>query len=151
MTLKRILFVDDSLLDTELALIVFRKYHLRNEVVAVRDGVEALDYLYHRGEFADRAGGDPAMIVMDLRMPRMGGVEVLRVIKGDPRLDMIPVIMMVSSPEDQDAVKSHNLGVNGYIQKPLEFHALIEAAKLLGASWTVLSDVPDGTVLLEAP
>lgn len=140
MTLKRILFVDDNPLDTEMAMIAFRKYHLRNAVVTARDGAEALDYLYHRGRFADRVDVNPAVIVLDLRMPRMDGLEVLRVIKGDPNLDMIPVVMMTCSQQDREVVESAGLGVHSFLLKPLEFHAFVDAVKASAAYWAVLHE-----------
>jgi CheY-like chemotaxis protein len=137
---KRLLLVDDSPRDRELALDALNEYHLANEVVALRDGAEALDYLYRRGEYASRADENPAVILLDLKMPRVDGLEVLRQIKGDPQLKMIPVVMMTSSREDQDLVNSYRLGVNAYVVKPLSFHEFIEAIKVLGAFWVVLNE-----------
>src|SRR5690348_15331203 len=115
---KRILLVDDSPRDRELALDALREYNLVNEVVTLRDGAEALDYLYRRGEFADRADADPAVILLDLKMPKVDGLEVLRQIKSDSKLKIIPVVMMTSSREDRDLVDSYRLGVNAYVVKP---------------------------------
>lgn len=137
---KRILLVDDSPRDRELALDALREHHLVNEVVALRDGAEALDYLYRRGEFAGRTDEDPAVILLDLKMPKVDGLEVLRQIKGDPQLKVIPVVMMTSSREDQDLVNSYRLGVNAYVVKPLSFHEFIDAIKVLGAFWLVLNE-----------
>lgn len=141
---RRLLLVDDSPRDRELTLDALNEYHLVNEVVALRDGAEALDYLYRRGEFAGRTDEDPAVILLDLKMPRVDGLEVLRQIKGDPRLKMIPVVMMTSSREDQDLVNSYRLGVNAYVVKPLSFHEFIEAIKVLGAFWAVLNEPAPG-------
>jgi CheY-like chemotaxis protein len=141
---KRLLLVDDSPRDRELALDALNEYRLVNEVVALRDGAEALDYLYRRGEFAARTDEDPAVILLDLKMPRVDGLEVLRQIKGDPRLKLIPVVMMTSSREDQDLVNSYRLGVNAYVVKPLSFHEFIEAIKVLGAFWAVLNEPAPG-------
>ena len=140
MTPKRILLVDDSPRDRELALDALNEYNLLNEIVALRDGAEALDYLYRRGEYVNRPEEQPAVILLDLKMPRVDGLEVLRQIKGDPQLKMIPVVMMTSSREDQDLVNSYRLGVNAYVVKPLSFHEFIEAIKVLGAFWAVLNE-----------
>mgnify|MGYP001556038937 FL=1 len=137
---KRILLVDDSARDIELALDALQQYRLANEVVTLRDGAEALDYLYRRGEFAGRSDADPAVILLDLKMPRVNGLEVLRQIKADPKLRPIPVVMMTSSREDQDLVDSYALGVNAYVVKPLGFHEFIDAIKVLGAFWVVLNE-----------
>src|SRR5687768_16845818 len=124
-SLKRIMLVDDSPQDTELALAALEEYNLTNEVVTLRDGVEALDYLFRRGDFAQRAPGEPAVILLDLKMPRLGGAEVLKEIKADSKLKMIPVVMMTSSREEQDLFNSYQLGVNAYVVKPLNFHEFI--------------------------
>jgi two-component system response regulator len=137
---KRILLVDDSPRDRELAIDALREYHVVNEVVALRDGAEALDYLFRRGEFAGRTDADPVVVLLDLKMPRVDGLEVLRQLKGDARLRTIPVVMMTSSREDQDLVNSYRLGVNAYVVKPLAFHEFIEAIKVLGAFWAVLNE-----------
>lgn len=139
---KRILLVDDSARDAEMALDALKQYHLGNEVVTLRDGVEALDYLYCRDQFAGRSDGDPAVVLLDLKMPRIDGLEVLRQVKGDPQLKRIPVVVMTSSREEQDLVKSYDLGVNAYVVKPLEFHAFMEAIKAVGAFWMVLNEAP---------
>ena len=139
---RRILLVDDSPRDTEMALDALQQYHLANEVTTLRDGAEALDYVFRRGEFANREDGDPAVIMLDLKMPRVDGLEVLRQLKGDPKLKVIPVVVMTSSREDQDLIKSYQLGVNAYVVKPLNFHEFIEAIKTLGAFWAVLNEPP---------
>jgi CheY-like chemotaxis protein len=144
--LKRILLADDSPRDTELALDALAQNNLANEVVAVRDGAEALDYLYRRGPFADRAGGNPAVVLLDLKMPKVDGIEVLRQIKSDLQLKMIPVVVLTSSREEQDVVKSYELGVNAYIVKPVQFQEFVEAVKLLGAFWAVVNEPPPGSV-----
>jgi two-component system response regulator len=131
-SLKRILLVDDSLRDIELAMDALQQYHLANEVVALHDGAEALDYLYRRGEFAGRTGGQPAVVLLDLKMPKVDGLEVLRQVKSDPQLKVIPVVVMTSSREDQDVVNSYNLGVNAYVVKPLKFPEVSEAVKQVG-------------------
>ncbi len=137
---KRILLVDDSPRDTELALDALQQYHLANEVIALRDGAEALDYLYRRGPHANRDDDEPAVVLLDLKMPRVNGLEVLRQIKGDPKLRRIPIVMMTSSREEQDLISSYSYGVNAYVVKPLSFHEFIEAIKVLGAFWVVLNE-----------
>ena len=144
--LKRILLVDDSPRDTEMALNALAQHNLANEVVALRDGVEALDYLYRRGPFADRAAGPPAVVLLDLKMPKVDGIEVLRQIKSDPQLKMIPVVVLTSSREEQDLVNSYQLGVNAYIVKPVKFQEFVEAVKLVGAFWAVVNEPPPGSV-----
>ncbi|HET7731121.1 MAG TPA: response regulator [Usitatibacter sp.] len=142
----RLLFVDDSPRDTELALAAFEKYHLANEVVVARDGAEALDYLYRRGTYAGRGDGEPALILLDLKMPRIDGLEVLRQVKGDPRLKAIPVVVMTSSREEQDVVASYRLGVNAYVVKPVKFQDFLEAVTSLGMFWMVLNEPPPASV-----
>ena len=144
--LKRILLVDDSPRDTELALDALAQHNLANEVVAVRDGAEALDYLYRRGQFADRASDQPAVVLLDLKMPKVDGLDVLRQIKSDPQLKMIPVVMMTSSRERPDLVRSYELGVNAYIVKPVQFQEFVEAVKVVGAFWAVVNEPPPGSV-----
>jgi CheY-like chemotaxis protein len=145
-SLKRILLVDDSARDTELALAALENHNLANEVIAVRDGAEALDYLYRRGEFADRAHGDPAVILLDLKMPKVDGIEVLRQIKSDPALRMIPVVVMTSSREEQDLLNSYQLGVNAYVVKPVKFPNFVEAVEQVGAFWAIINEPPPGSL-----
>jgi two-component system response regulator len=142
---KHILLVDDSPRDTELALEALRHYHLTNEVVTLRDGAEALDYLHRRGQYAGRQGTEPAVILLDLKMPKVDGLDVLRDLKSDPVLKVVPVVMMTSSREEQDLVRSYQLGANGYVVKPLEFHEFIEAVKIVGAFWAMLNEAPRGS------
>ena len=145
--LKRILLVDDSPRDTELTLNALAQNNLANEVVALRDGAEALDFLYRRGQFADRTNGQPAVVLLDLKMPKVDGIEVLRQIKSDPQLKMTPVVVLTSSREEQDMVKSYQLGVNAYIVKPVEFQEFVEAVKQVGAFWAVVNEPPPGSVV----
>ena len=140
--LKRILLVDDSPRDTELAIDALEKYHLANSIVTARDGAEALDYLFCRGAFAGRTDDQPAVILLDLKMPKVDGLEVLRQIKGDPKLKVIPTVVMTSSREEQDLVNSYNLGVNAYVVKPVQFHEFVDAVKQIGAFWAVLNEPP---------
>jgi CheY-like chemotaxis protein len=114
--------------------------------VHVRDGADALDYLYRRGEFASRPDGQPALILLDLKLPKVDGLEVLRQIKGDAELKMIPVVMMTSSREEQDLLHSYQLGVNAYVVKPMKFHDFVEAVREVGAFWGVVNEVPPGSV-----
>jgi two-component system, response regulator len=145
-TLKRILLVDDSPRDTELALDALEANNLANEVVVLRDGAECLDYLYFRGQFAGRSNGMPAVVLLDLKMPRVDGLEVLRQIKADPQLKVIPVVVMTSSREDQDLVNSYRLGVNAYVVKPVNFQDFVEAVKVVGGFWAVLNEPSPGSM-----
>ena len=144
--LKRILMVEDSRRDAEIALEALRDYHLVNEVVHVRDGEAALDYLYRRGEFATRTDGQPAVILLDLKMPKVDGMEVLREIKDDPALKIIPVVTMTSSREEQDLMRSYQLGVNAYVVKPVNFHEFIDAMKQMSTFWAVLNESPPSSL-----
>jgi CheY-like chemotaxis protein len=144
--LRRILLVDDSPRDTEMALNALEQYHLANEVLTLRDGTEALDYLYRRGEFAGRTNGNPAVILLDLKMPKVDGFEVLRQIKGDPKLKVIPVVVMTSSREERDLIDSYQLGVNAYVVKPLKFTEFVDAVRQVGGFWAVLNEPPPGSL-----
>lgn len=139
---KRILLAEDNPNDVELTLAGLEEYHLANEVDVVHDGVEALDYLYARGAFAERASGNPLVLLLDLKMPRVDGLEVLRQIKGDPALRCIPVVVLTSSREEQDLVESYQLGVNAYVVKPVAFDKFIEVVKYLGLFWVLINEVP---------
>ena len=145
--LKRILLVEDSPRDAELALDALAAYNLANNVCHVRDGAEALDYLYRRGEFAGRTNDQPAVVLLDLKMPKVDGLDVLRQIKGDPALKLIPVVVMTSSREEQDLVKSYQLGVNGYVVKPVNFLGFVEAVKQVGAFWAILNEPAPGSIV----
>lgn len=142
MNSKRILLVEDSPRDTEMALAALRQNNLAEQVTTLRDGAEALDYLYRRNEFAGRSDADPVVILLDLKMPRVDGLEVLRQLKADPQFQAIPIVMMTSSREDRDLTKCYELGVNAYVVKPLTFHEFIDAVKTLGVFWTVLNVRP---------
>jgi CheY-like chemotaxis protein len=150
-SLKRILLVDDSPRDTEMALEALEHHHLANEVIALRDGAEALDYLYRRGEFTDRTNGQPAVILLDLKMPKVDGLEVLRQIKSDDKLKFIPVVVMTSSRQEQDLISSYQLGVNAYVVKPLSFHEFTDAVKQVGGFWAVLNEPPPGSLMKSGP
>lgn len=140
-----ILLVEDSLRDAEMAIDALEEYHLANEVIHVRDGAEALDFLYRRGQFADRPPGNPAVVLLDLKMPKVGGLDVLRQMKADPALQMIPVVVMTSSREEQDVVASYKLGVNAYVVKPVKFHEFVEAVKQIGGFWVFINQPPPGS------
>jgi two-component system response regulator len=140
--LKRILLVEDSPRDAELALSALEAHQLANEVVHVRDGAEALDYLYRRGEFATRADAQPALVLLDLKLPKVDGFDVLRQIKGDPDLKVIPVVMMTSSREERDLMQSYSLGANAYVVKPVKFQDFVEAVKQVGAFWAIVNEAP---------
>ncbi len=143
---KSILLVEDSPRDTEMTLNALAQHNLANEVIAVRDGAEALDYLFRRGEFAGRPAGLPAVVLLDLKLPKVDGLEVLRQIKNDPQLRIIPVVVMTSSREESDLVTSYQLGVNAYIVKPVQFQEFVEAVKVIGAFWAVINEPPPGSV-----
>ena len=140
--LKRILLAEDSANDIELTLAALAEHRLANQVDVVRDGAEALDYLYHRGAFAGRDNGNPAVLLLDLKMPKVNGLEVLRTIKGDAALKTIPVVMLTSSREEGDLMASYELGVNAYVVKPVAFGDFMEALRELGGFWAVVNEAP---------
>jgi len=140
--LRPILLAEDNLKDVELVLVALKKNNLANQVVVARDGAEALDYLYRRGNFRDREDGSPIAIFLDLKMPKMDGLEVLKQIKGDEALKIIPVVMLTSSREEADLVKSYQLGVNAYVVKPVGFQQFVEAIKQTGMFWAVVNEPP---------
>ena len=142
---KRILLAEDSANDAELTLAALSEHRVANEVVVVRDGEEALDYLFARGAYADRRGGNPALVLLDLKMPKVDGLEVLRAIKNDPTLRTIPVVMLTSSREEQDLVRSYELGVNGYVVKPVDFAEFMNAVRKIGGFWAVINEPPPTT------
>jgi CheY-like chemotaxis protein len=144
--LKRILLVDDSPHDVELTLAALEQNRLANEVVVARDGEEALAYLYRRGIFKLRSVGHPAVILLDLKLPKVDGLEVLKQIKGDDEMRAIPVVMLTSSREEKDLVQSYQLGVNAYVVKPVDFHEFVDSLKELGLFWAVINQPPPGSV-----
>lgn len=144
--LGRILIVEDDPNDVELTLTALGEYNLANEVVITRDGEEALDYLYCRGNFKMRTGENPAVILLDLKLPKVNGLEVLQQIKSDEKLKMIPVVVLTSSHEEKDMVASYKLGVNAYVVKPVDFHEFVNAIKELGMFWAVINEPPPGSV-----
>lgn len=145
-TVPRILLVEDSPRDAELALDALAANSLANEVVHVRDGADALDYLHRRGPFADRSNGEPAVVLLDLKMPKVDGLEVLRQMKSDPHLKLIPVVVMTSSREEGDVLRSYELGVNAYVVKPVKFGEFVDAVKQVGAFWAVINEPPPGSL-----
>ena len=144
--LKRILLVDDNPRDIELALDALAHHNLANEVVAVRDGAEALDYLYRRGQFAGRTGGQPAVVLLDLKMPKVDGLQVLREIRRTPELRLLPVVMLTSSNQEADIAECYSLGASAYVVKPVDFHDFVEAVKKTQMFWTLINEPPPGTV-----
>ena len=145
MMLKPILLVEDNPHDLELTLIALSKSQLANEVVVMRDGAEALDYLFRRGEFAERAVGNPAVILLDLKLPKVDGLEVLKEIRHTDALKSVPVVMLTSSKEEQDVLRSYTLGVNAYVVKPVDFTEFLRAIADLGIFWAVLNEPPPGS------
>jgi CheY-like chemotaxis protein len=144
--LGRILLVEDDPNDVELTLTALADYNLANEVVIARDGQQALDYLNCQGEFTTRSTGNPAVMLLDLKLPKVDGLEVLQQIKSDGRLKMIPVVVLTSSNEEKDMMRSYSLGVNAYVVKPVDFHEFINAVKELGVFWAVINEPPPGSV-----
>ena len=145
-TLGRILIVEDDPNDVELTLTALDEYNLANEGVVTRDGEEALDYLYCRGSFKTRSNDSPAVMLLDLKLPKRDGLEVLQQIKSDEKLKMIPVVVLTSSHEERDVVASYKLGVNAYVVKPVDFHEFVNAVKELGVFWAVINESPPGSV-----
>ncbi len=144
--LRPILLVEDNPKDLELTLAALAKCQLANEIVIARDGVEALDYVYARGPHAAREAGDPAVILLDLKLPKVDGLEVLERVKKDPSRRQIPVVMLTSSREERDLVTSYELGVNAFVVKPVDFSAFFDAIQDLGMFWAILNEPPPGAV-----
>jgi CheY-like chemotaxis protein len=142
---KKILLVDDDSNDVELALASFEEQNLANQVVVARDGAEALDYLYRRGRFAERLAGHPVVVFLDLKMPKVDGLEVLRQVKSDPKLKTIPIVVLTSSREDRDLVESYKHNANAYVVKPVAFESFGEIIKQLGLFWVLTNEtLPNG-------
>jgi CheY-like chemotaxis protein len=140
--LRTILLVEDSPNDIELTLEALSEHNLANNVVTVNDGVEALEYLRYEGKFNQRKKGNPAVILMDIKMPRLNGIEVLQIIRNDDNLKMIPVVMLTSSREEPDLKKCYELGVNAYVVKPVDFKNFLNAVKQIGIFWAILNELP---------
>ena len=143
--LKPILLVEDNPHDLELTLIALERSQLANEVIVVRDGADALDYLHARGGFANREQGNPAVVLLDLKLPKVDGLGVLAEIRGSATLKSIPVVMLTSSREEQDLIRSYELGVNAYVVKPVDFQEFVRAIADLGIFWAVLNEPPPGS------
>jgi CheY-like chemotaxis protein len=139
-----ILYAEDDERDIELTLAALAQHHLANEVTVVRDGEQALDFLYRRRDFASRAANDPVLMLLDLKMPKVDGFDVLRQIKSDERLKTIPVVVLTSSREEMDLLASYRLGVNAYVVKPVDFEQFVEAVQQLGLFWLLTNEPPPG-------
>ena len=144
--LTKILLVEDDPNDVELTLSALREHHIANEVTVTRDGEEALDYLFRRGAYESREPGEPAVVLLDLKLPKVSGMEVLESIKDDPKLRTLPVVVLTSSREEQDLVKSYDLGTNAYVVKPVDFHDFVEAVRQVGLFWVVTNQPPPGSI-----
>jgi two-component system response regulator len=145
MSRKVILLVEDNPDDEELALLAFQQSNVSNEVVVARDGVEALDYLFGAGPHAGRdVAALPQVVLLDLKMPKVDGLEVLRRVRADPRTHRLPVVVLTSSKEEEDRIGSYDLGANSYIRKPVEFERFVEAVKQLQLYWLILNEPPPG-------
>jgi len=145
-TIGRILLVEDDPKDTELTMTALEEYNLSNEVVVASDGEEALDYLFYRGKFQRRSGENPAVMLLDLKLPKVDGLEVLQQVKADDNLKLIPVVVLTSSREERDMVASYKLGVNAYVVKPVDFHEFVNAIKELGVFWAIINEPPPGSI-----
>lgn len=141
---KRILLVEDNKNDVELTLNALSDYNLANGVDVVTDGAEALDYLLRREQYANRETGNPAVILLDLKLPRVSGLELLRIIKSDPLMKLIPTVILTSSREERDILEGYSLGVNAYVVKPVEFESFTKAIRDLGSFWAIVNEAPTG-------
>jgi CheY-like chemotaxis protein len=144
--LGRILLVEDDPRDIELTLTALQEYNLVNDVFVARDGQEALDYLYCRDQFSGRDGSYPAVILLDLKLPKINGLEVLQQIRSDQELRFLPVVILTSSHEEKDLVRGYELGVNAYVVKPVDFHTFVNAVKDLGVFWAMINEPPPGSM-----
>jgi CheY-like chemotaxis protein len=147
--IRTILFAEDNPKDVELTLEALADHNLANHVIVVRDGVETMDYLRCEGKYKQRKPGNPAVLLLDIKMPRMDGIEVLKAIRNDKALRMLPVVMLTSSREEQDLIKSYALGVNAYVVKPVDFKEFIDAVKQVGIFWAVINEVPPVIKLID--
>ena len=141
--LRTVLLVEDSIADAEMAMDALVEAHLANPVVHVEDGVDCLDYLYARGAWAGRETGDPAVVLLDIKMPRMNGLEVLTRMRADERMRRIPVVILSSSREETDLARSWDLGANAYVIKPVDVDQFFDAVRTLGRFWAVLNEGPE--------
>lgn len=144
-SLKSILLAEDSPKDVELTLEALAEHNLANDVIVVNDGADALDYLYRRGKYGSRTPGNPAVVLLDLKMPKVDGIQVLKTIKNDEELKTIPVVVLTSSREERDLVETYRFGVNAYVVKPVEFREFVEAVSQLGIFWAIINEPPPGT------
>ena len=142
MSLKKILLVEDDPRDVELTLAALAEHNLANQVAVVRDGAEALDYLYRRGKFKNRAVGHPILVLLDMKLPKVNGLEVLKIIKADEQLKIIPVVVLSSSRETPDVIECYRHGVNAYVVKPVDFAEFMKAVKQLGIFWAAVNEPP---------
>ena len=140
--LKPLLLVEDSANDLELTLAALAQIPLENRIEVARDGAEALDYIFRRGAFEDRASADPAVVFLDLKLPKVDGLEVLARVKGDPATRNLPIVVLTSSREESDIVRSYNLGVNAFVVKPVGFKEFFEVIRELGIFWTTRNEAP---------
>jgi CheY-like chemotaxis protein len=146
--LKTILLAEDNPKDVELTLEALTEYNLANQVIVVKDGVEALEFLRCEGNYKMRRKGLPVVLLMDLKMPRMDGLETLQAIRSDPALKMLPVVMLSSSREEQDLIRSYELGVNAYVVKPVDFKEFVDAVKQVGVFWAMINELPPSGLLM---
>jgi len=151
MNFRHILVAEDDPRDLELTLAALEEYNLANKVFIVHDGEEALDYLYRRGKFSTRAEGNPVAVLLDLKMPKVTGMEVLKIVKADENLKMIPIVVLSSSREEPDLVECYNHGVNAYVVKPVDFTEFMKAVKMLGIFWAAVNEPPPQTGSGAAP
>lgn len=142
MKLKTLMLAEDNPMDVELTLEALGENNLANQVVVVEDGVEAMEYLTCQGKYADRTDGNPGVILLDIKMPRMNGIEVLEAIRRNEKLRSIPVVMLTSSREEPDLIKCYELGVNAYVVKPVAFNDFMDAVKNIGIFWAMLNEMP---------
>ena len=147
-TLRRILLVEDDPKDIELTIEALGEHNLANEIAVARDGAEALDYIYRRGTFASRPAGNPVVILLDLKMPKVDGIQVLNQLKSDEQTRSVPVVILTSSRETRDLDECYKLGVNAYVVKPVRFAEFIEAVKGIGVFWALINEPPPGSVLM---
>lgn len=146
--LKPILLVEDNPRDLELTLLALERSQLANDVIVLRDGADALDYLFQRGAYANRDGGNPSLLLLDLKLPKVDGLEVLKEVRNTPELRSVPTVMLTSSREEPDLLRAYELGVNAYVVKPVEFKEFVAAISDLGVFWAVLNEPPPGSLRL---
>ena len=144
--LKPILLVEDDLRDLELTLVALERSQLANDVIVVRDGAAALEYLHREGDWSERPEGNPAVVLLDLKLPKVNGLEVLREVRATASMRSLPVVMLTSSHEESDVLRSYELGVNAYVVKPVEFKRFVAAIAELGVFWAVLNEPPPGSL-----